>query len=174
MPSGQMSHGGPWSSPAPRFPLSVPHSVCVAPVLTGGAERACLRSQPGSHSWARAKTVLSLFLALSSVLLQVHFLARSEGQVQLETSMPGKAQAPANRATSPLLGRKLLLIPQLSSPCCLQGQPRIPVPAGLPHARLCLHQMARPTPSGCHSPPREEALTSPAWLFLSRGQRGQR
>lgn len=77
-----------------------------------------------------------------------------EGQVHLETSVPGKVQCHCQRRYVAVLLKEITIDPTALLPMLFAGDSQgFPCQLGSHTARLFLHQMARPTPSGCRTPP---------------------
>lgn len=89
--------------------------------------------------------------------------------MHLESSVPGKAQCHCQQCYIAILLKEITIDLTALLPMLFAGDSQgFPCQLGSQTARLFLHQMARPTPSGCRTPPGDEALTSICLAFYAR------
>lgn len=74
--------------------------------------------------------------------------------MHLETSVPGEAQCHRQQRDVAVLLKEITIDPTALLPMLFAGDSQgFPCQLGSHTARLFPHQMARPTPSGCRTPP---------------------
>lgn len=150
----------------PRFPLFQCLKLCTWLMLMTGRHRESFLPKP---TWQPL-----LGSGQESPVLVPFHVQRSasspfpseEGQAHLETSVPGKAQCHCQLRYITVPLKEITIDPTALLPMLFAGDSQgFPCQLGSHTARLFLHQMARPTPSGCRMPPGEEALTSICLAF---------
>lgn len=145
----------------PRFPLCQCLTVSTWLMPMTGRHRESLLPQP---TWqpllgsGQESPVLVPFPVQRSAASP---FPSEEGQVHLEASVPGKAQCHCQPRYIAVLLKEITIDPTALLPRLFAGDSQgFPRQLGSHTAPLFPHQMARPTPSGCRTPPGDEALTS--------------
>lgn len=133
--------------------LSVPQSVYGAIPMTGKHRKSWLL-QPTWQPLLGSGQESPILVPFSAHRTAAGPLLSYEKPLHLEPSVPGKAQCHCQPHYIAVLLKEITIDPTALLPMLFAGDSQgFPCQLGSHTAQLFLYQMARPTPSGCHTLP---------------------